>query len=675
MRFVSTTVFGAALSLSTPAAAQQRCFDFAALAAPTRSTAEAMLLAASDGEGLYTLAGGLKPVSSDLGGVTIPMDSTARASALDSLSRLRAAASALRCGELEAHVLEYAATFARPDGTRYRSADTYIVHRASLRREIQRQRVFWDSIGVTAETPAADVIDRVERAPRAQRWRGYGYLFGYPKEAVDFFVEAGEQQARGGEFVRRDFRRIETFRKYPEREGAPPTLSSFVYAVPLNAPESDADRALRAAAAPIHQAYVERRARFLGPQGSGIAALWREALARGSEGATNNAADPFAAPRPTLAALRAASAPRIDGRLDDAVWQTATPVTDFHVVRPDYARESRHTTRVRLLYDEEYLYVAAEMRLPQGRGAIRVRDLRREFDFSENENFSVTIGPLGDRRTAYQFSATPYGAQRDVQAFDGGDKENENWDALWHVRTEVTDSAWTAEFALPWATMRYAPAGTTWDVNFLRNARHALETSAWAPFPRQLSSYRLTFAGAVAGIQPPPARPSVRVRPYTLASSAQLGRATIATRGAVGGEVIWAPNANSAVDFTVRTDFAQTDADRQVVNLERFSVFFPERRQFFLQNADVLGVWAPPGALRRAAILLADDRARLRRDAGPCRRRGAVRVPQCDDHARRDDDATGGVQGRWCGDLRRAARQPIHGRIRAPWRHDDRAPR
>lgn len=572
------------------AEAQAHCFDFAALDARTKAVAESLLRSASDGEGLYTLAGGLKPVSSDLGGVSITVAPDSDWVAVDSLQILRAAASALRCGQLEGYVLEYAATYTRRDSSRYRMADTYIVHRGSLERDIARHRAFWDSLGVTSATASAEVIERVERASRAQRWRGYGYLFGYPDAAVDFFVAASEQQANGGEFVRREFRRIETYQKFAPRAGEPATLASFVYAVPLGAAESDADRALRAAAAPIYEEYVTRRDRFLASEGAGIAALWQEALSSGVPTASADSVDPFTAPRPTLGARRAVTQPRIDGTLDDAVWTTAPVVTDFHVVRPDYARDAKHATRVRLLYDDHHLYVAAEMVLPEGRDAIRVRDMRREFNFSENENFSVTIGPLGDRRTSYQFAVTPYGSQRDVQAFDGGDEDNENWDALWRVRTRIGDSSWTAEFAIPWATMRYAQAVTTWDVNFLRNARHALETSAWAPFPRQFSSYRITFAGAVQGIEPPPPRPSVRVRPYALADAARVGSLPTTSGGALGGEVIWAPNANSSIDLTVRTDFAQADVDRQVVNLERFSVFFPERRQFFLENADVLGV-------------------------------------------------------------------------------------
>jgi hypothetical protein len=583
---------------SLPAqAAAGTCFGVEALPARDRAIAVALLRAAGDGEALYTLAGGLKPVSSDFLTLTWTVAPGVDSAALDSLAAIRRATAALRCGDISFHVLEYAATYARPDSSRYRVADVFVVHRAGLQRTFERHAAYWEALGVTGAEDPDRVLVRVETAPRAARWRGFGHLFGYPDAAVDFFVEAGEAQVRTGSFVRREFRRIETFRKFPARDGEPPTLSSFVYAVPEGAEPTSDDLALAAAAGPILARYRDARARFAIDKAEGSVALWRAWIGGGTSAsaAPADSVDPFEAPRPTLVARRASARPQIDGRLDDDTWRSAVAVTDFHIVRPDYARDAKHATRVRLLFDDEYLYVAAEMLLPEGRRALRVRDLRREFNFSENENFSVTVGPLGDRRTAYQFSTTPYGSQRDVQAFDGGDEENENWDALWRVRTQITDSAWTAEFAIPWATMRYAPAGTTWDVNFLRNARHALETSAWAPFPRQFSSYRLTFAGAVRGIEPPPARPSVRVRPYALSNSVGNGSDPFGTRGAVGGEVIWAPNANSALDFTVRTDFAQADVDRQVVNLERFSVFFPERRQFFLENADVLGVWGLNG--------------------------------------------------------------------------------
>ncbi len=555
------------------------CFAVETLDARTRVVAEAMLVGAADGEGLYTLVDGLKPVSSDFAEVTYTVAPDTDRVALDSLTLLRRAAAALRCGPVAFTVVDFAATYPRTDGTRYRVASTYVVHRESVARMIAAQQAFWDSLGVTTATPAESVLAIVERAPRTARWRGYGHLFGYPDTAVAFFVAAGRAQDSTGTFVPRDFRRVETFRKFAARDGEPPTLSSFVYAVPKGAAESPEDRALVEAAAPI-------LARYRAARGDGSAAvalaLWRAWIGSAS-------ADPFTAPRPRLRARRAASALTIDGRLDEADWAVAAETSPFHQVRPDYSAVASSGARVRVLYDDRHLYFGAVMRQPAGPRQLRVRDLRRDFDWSENENFSMTIGPLGDRRTSYQYTVTPHGSQRDTQVFDGGDTSNENWDGQWRVRTTITDSTWVAEVAIPWETMRYVP-DSVWELNLLRNARATFETAAWAPFPRQLPSNRLTFAGQLEGLAPPPPRAGVRVRPYALASTRRGDVVADATAATVGGEVLWNPSAASTLDLTVRTDFAQADVDRQVVNLQRFGVFFPERRQFFLENSDLTSV-------------------------------------------------------------------------------------
>ncbi len=617
-----TTAQTPARAATTPAG----CFDLSSLAARERSIAERLLRDAGDGEALYTLGGGLKPVSTDFLSITLTVAPDSDRVALDSIASVRSATAALRCGPVSFHVAEFAATYTRADSSRYRVTAVYVVHRDALVRAIAARPEFWSSIGVRVETPVDAVLDAVERAPRSPRWRGYGYLFGYPDEAVDFFVRAGESQDSTGVFVARDFRRVETYRKFPAREGETPSLSSFVYAVPKGAPESAADRALIAAAAPIYARYVaDRDAAFAAPDGA--VALWRRWI--GPDGATTDrtragsAADPFTAARPRLRASRSAMPIRIDGRLDEPGWATASIASAFHQVSPDYVPSVRYPTEVRVLFDDRHLYVAAFMRDPESRTGLRVRDLRREFDFSENESFAVTLGPLRDTRTAYEFSVTPYGSQRDVQAFDGGDTQNENWDGQWTVRTQVSDSGWIAEIAIPWQTVRYAPDAGEWEVNFVRNARRALETSAWAPFPRQFSSYRLTFAGTVDGLEPPPSRAAVRYRPFVLGESRRNtpDAGTFTTTGAAGGELLWTPTANSTMDLTVRTDFAQADVDRQVVNLQRFSVFFPERRQFFLENADVLSVTGLDGryALQpffTRRIGLADDGTPIPIDAG-----------------------------------------------------------
>lgn len=271
----------AALGLGAlPLQAQaERCFPVETLDARVRSSAEAMLLAAGDGEGLYTLAGGLKPVSSDFARVSITVWPDSDRVALDSLATLRAAAAALRCGPIEFVVLEYADTYTRPDSTQYRMAAGYVVHREALTAAIEKRPAFWAALGVASDLSAAAVLEAVEQAPRDRRWQGYGYLFGYPDEAVEFFVSAGRIQDSTGVFVRREFRRIETFRKFGGGEASSAPLSSFVYAVPLGAPASEADRALREAAAPIYARYVSERAGYATPTRVDALALWRAWIA------------------------------------------------------------------------------------------------------------------------------------------------------------------------------------------------------------------------------------------------------------------------------------------------------------------------------------------------------------------------------------------------------------
>jgi hypothetical protein len=300
--------------------------------------------------------------------------------------------------------------------------------------------------------------------------------------------------------------------------------------------------------------------------------------------------EPTDSTRRHLVARKATGKIVLDGRLDERDWRTAPVATQFVQVRPDYVDTTRYPTDVRVVFDGEYLYVGAYNRDSAGLASLRMPDLRRDFESPESDVFGVTFGPLGDRRTALQFQSSPLGSQADVQAFDGGDAFSFNWDALWRVRTTRADSGWIAEMAIPWRSLRYAPGLTSWDVNFVRNTRRVAQWSAWVPYPRQFSSWRLTFAGVLDSLQPPPPRINLRVRPYALGQ-----RSRDATPGAfngslgdVGGEAIWAPTANSLVEGTVNTDFAQADVDRQVVNLSRFSVFFPERRQFFLENADLL---------------------------------------------------------------------------------------
>jgi hypothetical protein len=186
----------------------------------------------------------------------------------------------LHCGDIGVFVQVFTSTFTARDSSVMRSASLVVYHRAAMRALIRRQALFFGSLGVTESTDPQSVVSAVENAPRAERWRGYGYLFGYPDEAVDFFVRAGVEGDSTKQLVPRDFRRIDTVRRYPATQDGPPVNATFVYAVPKGAEETAGDRALRTAAAPRYQRYVQLRPRFIRADSTGAALLWRSWYAK-----------------------------------------------------------------------------------------------------------------------------------------------------------------------------------------------------------------------------------------------------------------------------------------------------------------------------------------------------------------------------------------------------------
>ena len=292
---------------------------------------------------------------------------------------------------------------------------------------------------------------------------------------------------------------------------------------------------------------------------------------------------PSADAAPRLRASRAGEPLRIDGRLDEPVWQQAEVLRQFTQVEPDAGKPAALATEVRVAFDDRHLYIAWRAEEPQGRAGLRVQDLRRKFDYFQNDLVGVALDPLGDTRNAYNFQITPYGSLRDLHVLDGS-FYNRQWQAVWQARTDVQPDHWTAEIAIPWTALRYASGTTRMRANFHRIARRTNEMSAWVPWPRAVNAYRMDFSGWIEGLAPPPPTAAFAVRPYTTGTTSRTdGRDQ--QRVDLGGEVLWQPTPATVVEGTVNTDFAQADVDRQVVNLRRFSVFFPEQRQFFLDTA------------------------------------------------------------------------------------------
>jgi hypothetical protein len=289
----------------------------------------------------------------------------------------------------------------------------------------------------------------------------------------------------------------------------------------------------------------------------------------------------------------------LDGVPFEQAWAEAQTITDFFQIEPVQAAQNRYFTSVRVAFDDRFLYIGVVCRDSAGQGGVRVQDLRRDFAFGENDIFAVQLDPQNLKRYCVSFQTTPYGSQHDLQVFND-DFRDGDWDALWQVRTNISDSGWTAEFAIPFATLRYdyteAHAGAqdsvSWGISFFRLARRDFEQTTFPPVPQSYSPYRMVYAAQLRGLRLPTPSLNVRVQPYALydftSSKARSDAApTVQSVPKFGGDVKWAVKSDATLDLTFNTDFAQADVDRAVNNLTRFSIFFPERRQFFLENSGV----------------------------------------------------------------------------------------
>jgi len=310
--------------------------------------------------------------------------------------------------------------------------------------------------------------------------------------------------------------------------------------------------------------------------------------------AASQSADVFApnSVKKTIEAVRIESDLRIDGVLNEPEWKLAKASPHFTQVEPHQGAPSDFETTIKVLYNRQFLYLGVYAQDPAGKKAIRATDFRRDFDYLAHDLVTFTFDGFNDQRNAMCFATNAYGVQRDYLAFDDL-YFDVDWDGLWRVRTTRTDSGWYAEIAIPWQTLRYrktADSVQSWGFNVYRNRRLTNEISAFSPFPRVFGASRMEYAGRLTNLEPPPPRPNIRIQPYVLTEADRTtgpGGAPGQSTAKLGGDLKWAINPNDVLDLTVNTDFAQADADLQVNNVTQFSVFFPERRQFFLENASL----------------------------------------------------------------------------------------
>lgn len=322
----------------------------------------------------------------------------------------------------------------------------------------------------------------------------------------------------------------------------------------------------------------------------------------------NHAEAVYAAPAAMAIAVN--QAPVLDGDIfNDPAWANSTPATGFWQTAPDEGQPATERTEVRIIYTVEKIYfgVVCHDHAPS---RMVVSDSRRDSPLEETDSFQIILDTYHDKQNGFVFGTNPAGIEYDGQVTNEGQGDmtpltnqqigsgggfNLNWDASWEVRTATSDSGWSAEFAIPFRTLRYASGKTqTWGVNFQRNLRRRNETSYWTRMPRQFTLFRLSQAGVLQGLQISSQR-NFKLMPYTLGKASRKFQAANQTKWdeQIGGDLKYSLTPSLTLDATYNTDFAQVEVDEQQVNLERFNLFFPEKRPFFLENAGLFAIGTP----------------------------------------------------------------------------------
>ena len=281
---------------------------------------------------------------------------------------------------------------------------------------------------------------------------------------------------------------------------------------------------------------------------------------------------------------------KIDGIIDEDDWRRSEMISLSHMVLPYDTGRAAARSEVMLKYDERAFYLAFIFHdtVP---GKRPVESLRRDFVFTDNDNFSIYIDPFNDQTTGYSFGVNAAGAQRDG-SISNGNVNNLIWDCKWESATKNYADLWTGEIRIPFKSIRYKKGADHWGIQISRNDMKLNEKSAWAPVPRQFPTATLAYAGKLIWPSPPPGS-GLRLSfiPYLKGDASQNieQEEDIKYKLNFGFDAKVGFSTALNLDLTYNPDFSQAEVDDQVTNLDRYELYFPEKRQFFLENSDLFG--------------------------------------------------------------------------------------
>jgi len=279
----------------------------------------------------------------------------------------------------------------------------------------------------------------------------------------------------------------------------------------------------------------------------------------------------------------------LDGKLEERSWNVAERVGDFYQNFPYDTSYAKTRTEVMATYDDDYLYIAGVC-YDDLEGDFVVQSLKRDFDYLRSDVFIVFIDPFMDKTNGFSFGVSPLGVQLDGLITSGGNfGVTTSWDNKWFSSVEREEGRWVVEMAIPFKTLRFNPELDTWGINFARNDLKRNESSAWTRVPRGYLASSMAFNGKMVWDQhPKKTGANISLIPYGRGGvSVDYEQDSIRFPFDAGIDAKIAVSSALNLDVTIKPDFSQVEVDRQVTNLERFSIFFPERRTFFLENSDL----------------------------------------------------------------------------------------
>ena len=276
----------------------------------------------------------------------------------------------------------------------------------------------------------------------------------------------------------------------------------------------------------------------------------------------------------------------IDGELDEPEWDLTEAVSDFLQQEPHTGEPASEYTEVRLLYDDQNLYVGVYCFDSEGEKGITVTDMRRDFAPFDNDSFLIVLDTFNDNRNGVLFNTNARGAKSDQEMSDDGGKRNRDWDAIWDVKTKITQSGWQAEMAIPFKSLRFLKdEHQVWGVNFQRRIRRKNEAAQWSLVPRSYNVSSVSQAGRLTGLSGLRPGRNLYVKPYITAPVIRRRGDDVDFEPDAGFDLKYGLTSQLILDLTANTDFSQVEADDEQINLTRFSLFFPEKRDFFLEKA------------------------------------------------------------------------------------------